>query len=181
MSGSITANRYAEALFQIGNEKNKTNDFQEDLNIVKEILERDNQLRDFLKHSGIKREAKKQFLEEVFASLNSDVVNMFKLLVEGRRTENMLPIIEHFNQLVNDLNEVTVAQAHSVRPLSDSEIKELEASFEKRLNKKKVRFEQVIDPSLIGGLKIIVGNRVYDGSAAGRLRRIEQHIKAANK
>lgn len=181
MSESITANRYAEALFQIANEKNILNKLNEELNVVKEVVEHDKQLNTFLKHPGINNEEKKQFIDKVFQGLSIEIVNTFKLLVERRRTEVISSMVDHFNQMFNDARGIAVATVHSVRPLSKVELKALEESFSKRLNKTAVEFEQVIDPSVLGGLKIIVGNRVYDGSAAGKLKRIERRIAAVNK
>lgn len=181
MSESITANRYAEALFQIANEKNILDQLNEDLNIVKEVVEHDDQLNTFLKHPGVGNEKKKQLIDESFKSLGVEVVNTLKLLVERRRTEVVSSMVDHFNQMFNDARGIAVATVHSVRPLSKVEQEALEVSFAKRLNKTAVKFEQVIDPTVIGGLKIMVGNRVYDGSVAGKLKRIERRIAAVNK
>lgn len=181
MSESITANRYADALFQIGNEKNILDQLKNELEVVKEVFEHDKQLNTFLKHPGIDNEKKKQFIDKVFQGLSTEIVNTFKLLVERRRTEIISSMVDHFNQIFNDAKGIAVATVHSIRPLSTVEIKALEDSFSKRLKKTAVKFDQVIDPSVLGGLKIIVGNRVYDGSVAGKLRRIERRIAAVNK
>lgn len=181
MSGSITANRYAEALFQIGNEKNSLDTLSEELNVAKEVFDGNEQLNTFLKHPGINNDKKKQFIDKVFQSFSADLINTFKILVERRRTEIISSMIDHFNQMVNDAKGIAVAKVYSVRSLSKVEIQALEVNFAKRLNKVAVTFENVIDPTVIGGLKIIVGNRVYDGSIAGKLRRIERRIAAVNK
>lgn len=181
MSGSLTANRYAEALFQIGTEKNTSEQLSEELNVVKEVFENNEQLSTFLKHPGINNKKKKQFIDKVFQGLSTDIINTFKLLVERRRTEIISSMIDHYNEMVNDAKGIAVATVYSVRPLSEAEIQALEVSFAKRLNKVAVTFKNVIDPTVIGGLKIMVGNRLYDGSVAGKLRRIERRIAAVNK
>ncbi|APC49744.1 F0F1 ATP synthase subunit delta [Virgibacillus halodenitrificans] len=181
MSEAVVAKRYADALFQIGNEKTTIKQFGEDLLVVKEVFETNESLYTFLKHPRVNNEKKKQFLAEVFQGLHADVVNTLKILVERHRIEITSSIIDHFIQLVNDAKGSAAATVYSVRELSDAERKELEVSFAKRFNKQEIQLENVVDPSLIGGMKIRMGNTIYDGSVSGKLRRIEREIVTANK
>lgn len=181
MSRSIAANRYAEALFGIGKDKGTLEALSKDLIVLKEVYLENEQLDPLLKHPRISRERKNQLIEEAFSGLDRDVINMFKLLIERRRTEMIPFITDHFNRLFNRENNVGAATVYSVRPLTTEELEGLNDSFSKRLNLNKVVFENVIDPTVLGGLKIIIDNRLYDGSASGRLKRLEKRITAVNK
>jgi F-type H+-transporting ATPase subunit delta len=181
MSKSIAARRYAEALFQLGNEKGTLEQLSEELLTVQEVFQKNEQIYTFLKHPRVNNENKKQFLEEAFQGLQADVVNAVKLLVERQRIEITPIIIDHFNQMLNDAKGIAEAKVYSVRELSDSEKDELSRSFAKRIGKKGIKIENIVDPSLLGGLKIRVGNTIYDGSVSSKLNRIERNIVSANK
>ncbi|MEC5424470.1 F0F1 ATP synthase subunit delta [Virgibacillus sp. C22-A2] len=181
MSEAVVAKRYADALFQLGSEKAVLEQFVEELQVVKEVFQTNANLYTFLKHPRVNNAKKKQFLEEVFQGLQTDVVNTLKLLVERHRVEITPSIIDHFLQLVNDAKGIAEATVYSVRELSDSERQELEISFAKRFNKRKIQLTNIVDPSIIGGIKIRMGNSIYDGSVSGKLKRIERNIVTANK
>ncbi|GAB3044911.1 F0F1 ATP synthase subunit delta [Virgibacillus ainsalahensis] len=181
MSEALVAKRYAEALFQLGKEKAVLDQLLEDFRVVKEVFQTNKELITFLKHPRFDNEKKKQFLDEVFQGLGTDVVNTLKILVERHRVEVTPSIIDHLVQLSNDAKGIAEARVYSVRELSDAEKQELETSFAKRLNKVSVSFENVVDPTLVGGVKIRMGNTIYDGSISGKLKRIERDMLTANK
>jgi len=178
------AKRYAEALFQLGNEKDVIDQLVEELRAVREIFIEHEQLDIFLKNPRVSIEQKKQFLEEIFQSIHRDIVNTLKLLVERERTEITPSIIDHFFQMVNDAKGIIEAKVFSVRKLTDDEKNALSKSFVKRFKFNKdhtIKMNNIIDPSLVGGLKIQIGNTIYDGSVSGKLKRIERKIMAANE
>jgi|SRR5690625_4286826 len=180
MSGAV-ARRYAEALFQLGTEKGSIDQLTEELRVIREVFVDNDQLNTFLKHPRMTSVHKKQLIEEVFHNVHRDIVNTLKLLVERERTEITPSIIDHFFQMVNDAKGITEAKVYSVRELTDLEKDALSKSFAKKINKQTIKINNIIDPSLIGGLKIRVGNTVYDGSVSGKLKRIERNIIAASK
>ncbi|WP_188456668.1 F0F1 ATP synthase subunit delta [Virgibacillus oceani] len=173
---SIVAKRYAEALFQLGNEKATLETIVEELRVVKEVFQSNQKLYTFLEHPRVNNEKKKQFLQEVFQGLSTDVINTLKLLVERHRADSIPSIIDHLSQMVNDAKGTAEALVYSVRELSDAEKAELESTFAKRFNKTALKLENVVDPSIIGGVKIRMGNTIYDGSISGKLKRIERNI-----
>ncbi|GAB3789413.1 F0F1 ATP synthase subunit delta [Virgibacillus kimchii] len=181
MSEAVVAKRYADALFQLGNEKAVLDQFMEEFRTVKEVFDTNTNLITFLKHPRVHHAKKIQFLEKAFQGLSADVVNTIKLLVERQRSEIIPSIIDHFIQLVNDAKGIAVATVYSVRELNEAEQKELESSFAKRFTKNAIQFENVVDPTILGGIKIQLGNTIYDGSVSGKLRRMERNIVTANK
>jgi|SRR5690625_54481 len=181
MSEAIAARRYAGALFQIGTEKDTVAELEKELRIVREVFQGNEQLYTFLKHPRINNAKKQQFINEVFQGLQSNVVHTIALLVERGRIEMTPSIIDHFIQMVNDAKGNAEVTVYSVRALSSAEKAELETNFAKRFNKQSIELQNEIDSTLLGGLKIRVGNTIYDGSVQGKLQRIERDIATANK
>lgn len=180
MSETVVSKRYADALFQLGNEKATIDSLLEELRIVVEVFQDNKQLYTFLKHPRVNNEKKKQFLDDVFSGFSNDVVNTLKILVERQRIEIVPSIINQFIQLVNNAKGIAEATVYSVRELSSTEKEELEITFAKRFNKNTIKLENIVEPSLIGGIKIRIGNTIYDGTISGKLQRIERNIVTAN-
>ena len=101
-------------------------------------------------------------------------------MVERHRI-NVIPAIA--DQLVLRMNEakgVAEATVYSVRELSNEEQKQLELTLAKRFNKHAIQLENKLDPSIIGGIRVQMGNTIVDGSIKGKLKRIEREIVTAN-
>ncbi len=181
MSEAIVAKRYAEALFQLGEEKNSTDKFAEELHVIREVFQTDQKLFTFLKHPRINNEQKEQFLKEIFQGLQPDIVHTMIILAQRDRIEITPSMIDHYIQLLNDAKGIAEATVYSVRPLSNPERSALVKNLAKRLNKSTINLQNIVDTSVLGGLKIRVGNTIFDGSLSGKLKRIERNIVTANK
>ncbi|WP_249869323.1 F0F1 ATP synthase subunit delta [Oceanobacillus saliphilus] len=175
------AKRYADALFQLGKEKNTLDELAREFRVVREVFKNNKELSPFLAHPKVDNEKKKQFIAEVFQGSQSDVVNTLKLLVERHRTSAIPFIVEHFIQQVNDAKGIADATVYSVRELTVAEKQQLQTTFAKRMGKAAINLENIVDPSIIGGIKIRVGNTIYDGTVSGKLNRISRRIVSANK
>lgn len=131
-------------------------------------------------HPKVNNEKKKQLVTDVFQGMQADVVNTIKLLVERRRIAAVSSIIENFIQLVNDAKGIADATVYSVRELTDNEKQELQQTFAKRIGKTAIHFKNIVDPSILGGIKIRIGNTIYDGTISRKLDRISRSIVSAN-
>ncbi|HLR61477.1 MAG TPA: F0F1 ATP synthase subunit delta [Lentibacillus sp.] len=176
----VVASRYAEALFQIGNETGKLEQLVEELHVLESIFVENEKLVPFLEHPRVDNEKKKQFINDVFQGFSDDILNTLYLLIERHRIGNVPDIINHFTRMVNDVKGIAEAKVYTVRELSEGEKEQLENTFAKRFNKQAVQLETIVDPSIIGGLKLRIGNTIYDGTISGKLKRIERSIVTAN-
>jgi len=172
--------RYADALFQLGREKNNFHELVTEFETVRNVFQTNQQLNLFLMHPGINSAKKKELISVSFKGLQTDVVNTVKLLIDRHRIAIIPSMIDQFIQLVNDAQGMAEATVYSVRELTAREIHELERVFAKRLNKTVIKINNQVDSSIIGGIKIHVGNTIYDGSVSGKLKRIERNIITAN-
>lgn len=180
MSNQVVAARYADALFQLGDEKNILEEYADNLKVVNEVFKENQQLHSFLNHPSVNGGTKIQMLEKAFSSLHTDILNALKLLAERRRTGIIQEITEHFIQRVNERKGIAEATVYSVRELSEQEQRELKLTFAKRFNKSNVHLINIIDPEILGGIKVQVGNTIFDGSVKGKLKRLERDIVTAN-
>jgi F-type H+-transporting ATPase subunit delta len=68
------------------------------------------------------------------------------------------------------------AKVYSIRPLSEEERASVSSVFAKKVGKQALRIENIIDPSLIGGMRIQIGNQIYDSSISSKLERLQRQL-----
>src|SRR5690625_1336236 len=181
MSNTIVAKRYADALFQLANEKGVAVDIYEQLPVVKEVFETNDQLVALINNPRITITQKMDLINDTFNQVHPFILNTLKLLAQRQRLNSVLAVIDEFVRFFNEANGIAVVNIESVRELSIDEQQNLENMFKKQLNKSKVVIKNEIDPSIIGGIKARVGNTIYDGSIKGKLNRLENQIVSASK
>src|SRR5690625_2302928 len=176
MSEAVVAKRYADALFQLASEKNSVDALLSELDVVKEVFQNNKQFIDFLSHPRINNDEKMKLIDEAFKESDKNVIHTLKILIERNRINIITSIVDAFVEQYNETNEIAAATVYSVRALSDEEKAQIEASLKAQLNKQQVTITEKIDPSLLGGVRIRVGNTIYDGSISGKLNRIKHNI-----
>ncbi|MGM0875085.1 MAG: F0F1 ATP synthase subunit delta [Bacillota bacterium] len=178
MSKGIVAKRYAVALFELAKEQNTIGQIELELLDVKEVFTKNKELIDVLNHPKITNETKKSIIKGSFASVSQQVVNTLLLLVDRHRVDIVIDIVSYFVQKANEIRGTEDAIVYSVRPLTENELTSISTSFAKKIGKTSLRLQNVVDKTLIGGVKLRIGNRIYDGSVSGKLERIERQLVA---
>lgn len=176
MSNSMVAKRYALALFQIAKEQQLLGTVEEELRVVKEVLLYNTDLKAVLKSTKLTNEKKKEILKEAFASLNVYVLNTLMILIDRHRDDQIVEVANQFIELANEEMGIAEAKVYSIRPLSDAEREGLSSTFAAKIGKKSLKIENIVDSDLLGGIKLRIGNRIYDGSLRGKLDRLERKL-----
>ncbi|WP_181346775.1 F0F1 ATP synthase subunit delta [Thalassobacillus sp. CUG 92003] len=179
MSETIVAKRYADALFQLGDEHSQLDQFETELRTLRAVLQDNKKFVTFLKHPRISVDKKKQLISEAFQSFSPVIINTLKLLIDRHREEIFPELAEQFIARMNDAKGIAEADVYSVRELGEEEKKQVSTVFAQKLGKKTLLLNNIVDPSLLGGIKLRVGNRIYDGSVSGKLERIERKLVSA--
>ena len=109
--------------------------------------------------------------------LSDDGRSFLRVLIEADRVSLLPQIAVLFDLLKNDTEHVAKAMIESAFPLSDAQTGELTAALEKRYGKK-VEAMVVVNPSLIGGARITVGDTVLDGSVQAKLESMASQLRA---
>ncbi|MBC7334693.1 MAG: ATP synthase F1 subunit delta [Clostridia bacterium] len=177
MSEARIARRYAQAYFELMAEKGLLDRAEEDLKAVVDLAQEVPEFARLLNHRGIPAAEKKDLLRRLFAAQVSPLTLNFLLLLCDRRREALLPAIHrHFGALVLEARGVVEVEVRAAVSLSEEQIQALQASLS-RVTGRAVHLRQRLEPGLLGGLVVKVGDRVFDGSIAGRLNRLKEHIK----
>lgn len=176
MSNSMVAKRYALALFQLSKEKNLLEQVEEELRVVKEVLINSDDLNAVLESPKVSVAKKKEIIKDSFSKVNPFVMNTLMILIDRHRQDQMVEVADQFLELSNEEQGIAEAKVYSIRPLTQDESEALSTSFAAKVGKKSLRIENIVDPELLGGLKIRIGNRIFDGSLRGKLNRLERKL-----
>lgn len=178
MSGSEVSKPYATALFEIALKRSALNEIEEDLQVVRQVFLAEKQLMNLLLNPKISAEAKKTLIKQSFAGAQEPVLNTLFLMIDRHRAGAIPELAEDFTSLANRVREREDAVVYSVKPLEEKELSALSEVFAKKAGVFSLRIRNEIDPELIGGVKIRIGNRIYDGSISGKLARIKRQLSA---
>lgn len=169
MEGTRAALRYAKASLNLAKEKGLQDKVNEDMILIRDTIAENHDLEVMLKSPVIKSEVKSKALDKIFSKkVNSITMGVINLLIENKRL-NLLPLVaKEFIVIYDFLQGVEVAQVTTAVPLT----KALEEKLLKRINESvdsEVTLKNVVDPSIIGGFVLRIGDKEYDSSVAYRL------------
>ena len=176
MSNSIVAKRYAVALFEIAKEKNNLDAMAEEIRVVKEVFSSNEELNAFLKQPKILLQQKQQVLSGALAGVSQYIKNTIMLMIERHRTDEIAHMAEEFVGLCNEHKSVAEATVYTTRPITDAEREAISSVFAPKVGKNTLRIENIVDRDIIGGMKLRIGNRIFDGTVIGKLNRLERQL-----
>ncbi|THE10973.1 F0F1 ATP synthase subunit delta [Bacillus timonensis] len=178
MSKGIVAKRYAVALFQLASEQNALDQYEEEIRTVNQVFSNSDDFQSVLKNPKLTADKKKAIVTQSFQGFSQMTLNTLYLLIDRHREEIIADVAEEFIALANDRRGIADATVYSVRPLTDSEEAGISSVFARKVGKTSLRIQNIVDPSLIGGVKLRIGNRIFDGSVKGKLERLERQLIA---
>lgn len=170
------ARPYAEAVFRVAQPAR--------LNVWAEILSEMSQVAAvpaFREIAGDPRLSRAQvadtFLAALKTSIDAEARNLVSTLVENGRLALLPEIEQQFRELKNAFESTADAQIVSAFPMSDAQVAELVAALEKKFGRKLIASVSV-DPALIGGVRVTIGDEVLDSSVSARLQHMQTVLAA---
>ncbi|KIL78664.1 ATP synthase delta chain [Bacillus badius] len=176
MSDSVVAKRYALALFEIAKEHQQLQEIGEELQVVKAVFEENKGLLPLLESPKLTIEEKQALVKNAFSEASIYVANLLMLLIERHREGDITAVADAYVNLANEEQGLAEATVESVRPLTEEETHQISIKFAKKVGKQALKINNIVNPQLLGGLKVRIGNRIFDGSLRGKLNRLEQQL-----
>lgn len=176
MSNIVVAKRYAKALFEVAQEKGIISQVEEELKSVVSAIKDHADLQKFLNHPNIGASVKTDLLKQIFEGKVSEPVwNTLRILIDKGREGILSTLVADYVKIANNALGQAHATVYSAFALSEAQVAEISAYFSKLINKT-IRVESVVEPKLLGGIQVRIGDRLYDGSLAGRLDRLAKTL-----
>lgn len=177
MLNKSVARRYAESFFAIAQEQNKIDDYQNELEVVASTIASSSELQGFMAHVLIPPSEKKEVLNKLFGGkIAQTTLNFVNVVVDKRRAPYIGVIFEEYQKMADESRGVLMAEFVSAKEVSQDEMAEVEKALSAATGKT-VRLSLSIEPSLIGGVKVRVGDRVIDASVVKRLDMLKSNLK----
>ena len=155
--------RYALALFSLKRDENKLLESQVEVKELRKLIKENEEFVSLLASHNLDLESRLSIVEKVFASIDEEIKNFIKIIVENNRAKYLLQIFDDFNSLVNEYRGVKEGLVYSAMPLSDKEVDHISKSISE-VEKMPIELRNKVDPTLIGGIKVVINDHVYDGS-----------------
>lgn len=173
MIGSGVARRYARAIFDLARDRGILDRVGDDLRLVAEFAARP-EVRRVLHNPLVPVERKQEsFRAALGERVERPVAELVRLVLRKGREVFIPQIVAEFESLVRQERNVVQAEVTVARPLSEQLREQLQRRLEE-LWGKKVELDLKLDPRIIGGLVLSVGDRRIDGSLRGRLASLRQ-------
>jgi F-type H+-transporting ATPase subunit delta len=171
---------YSRALFEAAKEDDVLDDVHEQLNEFVDALEdEDNRdLRLFFFSPYFSSEEKKDGVDKVVSDADERLVNFLKLVAERHRMPALPRIRREFNSLWREERQLLPVDVTSAVELDEQLVKGIGDRIEEQTGRQ-VELSSRVDPDVIGGLVVRVGNMVMDASVRSRLEQIRKQVTKA--
>jgi F-type H+-transporting ATPase subunit delta len=178
---SSAAKRYAQAVFNLGKERGTLDAWQGDLALLASIVD-DSRIASYLTNPSVAADKKIAAIESAIDNWNvqPETRNLARMLVERDRVGLVPEIRELFDDQVRAEHGIAVAEVTSAERLNEAEQDLIREKLES-LTGKKVQLALRIDPSIIGGIIIRIGDQVIDGSVRNKLEKLRSRLAAGRR
>jgi F-type H+-transporting ATPase subunit delta len=176
MRDSTVAARYAKALFILTERRGESARALEEVKGLREVLKPGSRVGDYLATPQVLLADKRRAVVATLEGRCSHAVVLFvDLLLRKKRLPEFARIVSEFEALVERAQGIVHAQVVSAVPLVDAERERLLAEL-KRVTGKSVRLYPQVEPAVLGGVYVRIGDRVIDRTVKTLLERIEHQL-----
>jgi F-type H+-transporting ATPase subunit delta len=177
---TTAARRYAEAAFQLATRDGTFDTWVADLALVNQLVG-DERVARVIGNPSVPRADREATIDRLFAKRVSPLVlNLVRLLDQRGRLTLLPAVAMELTRLLDAMRGVVAATVTSAAPLEKDEVAEIAARIES-MTGQTVKLATAVDPSLIGGLTVRVGDRMIDASVRGRLERLRDQLVAGTR
>jgi F-type H+-transporting ATPase subunit delta len=170
------ADRYARALMALATTREDLDHFDDQLDAIIALHMKDPSLHRFLSHPKIESVKKKDLVNRVLGPiLSKHVLSLILLMIDKKREHMLIDVARRFSQLADEVRGVEKGIVITAVPLADDLFKKLEDEIQ-RQSLHTIVLERRVDPILIGGAIVKLGNLVFDGSLRSRLQRFRTEM-----
>ena len=176
MATSRAAVRYAKALFETAQEKNVSEQVANDMQAINIAMNDSEELRFFLDNPVVKGEAKKNALDKIFSSLSSESKLLFGLLNSNSRFSLLPQIASKYIALYEESKGIARAYVTTAVPLTEDLKTKVLEKVKQLTSESQIEIINEINPDIIGGFIIRIGDMQYNASVADKLNQLKREL-----
>lgn len=173
---------YAQALIELADEQGQLDAVADEVAQLGNLLHDDADLNTLLETPALSTDERAGLLQRLFDGKVSDVLYKLLQVMNLKGRVNELPaLVASFAELMDDRNGVVAVDAYVAAPMDAATLERVKAELGTALGGKTVKLEEHIDESLIGGLKVKIGDKLVDASVASQLRAMRNKLVEAGR
>jgi ATP synthase F1 delta subunit len=169
---------YARSLFEAAQENGRLDEVREQLGQVADALEGDRDLQIFFFSPYLSSDEKKEGLRRAVTGADPLMENFLELLIENHRMPALLRIRREYERLWEKENQLLPVQITSAVALDEQVVRQIGDRIGEQTGRK-VELSSQVDPDVLGGLVVRVGNTVLDASIRHRLEQLRKQVARA--
>jgi F-type H+-transporting ATPase subunit delta len=173
----LISKTYGDALLEIANEEKKVDLLLEEVTAVMEILKDNPEFSKLMNNPRISVDEKQTVMSNVFEGrISKELMGFFSMIVNKGRYDHIDEILTYFQDEVKKIKGIGVAFVTTPLELSDAQKKNVEKKLLDTAGFKQMEMHYDIDPSLVGGMRIRIGDRVVDSSIHTKILKMQQDM-----
>jgi F-type H+-transporting ATPase subunit delta len=173
------ASVYARSLFEVAQEQKKLDKVRDELGEFADAVNESRELQVFLFSPYFSTKEKVEGLDKAVSGADETTVNFLKLLIEKHRMPVIFRVRAEFDSLWEEENKLLPVQVTSAVELPKSTVKQIGDRIAEQTDRK-VELSSIVDPDILGGIVVRVGNSVLDASIRNRLENFRKQVARAN-
>jgi F-type H+-transporting ATPase subunit delta len=166
---------YGRSLFQVAQEQGKLDELREQLGQFADALDQRRELAVFFFSPYFSSQEKRDALDTLLDGADAIFINFLALLIENHRMPVIFRIRQEYERLWEEENKMLPVQITSAIALDDATTESLGKTIGERAGRK-VALASRVDPDILGGIIIRVGNSILDASIRNRLEQLRRHV-----
>ena len=172
------ASVYARSLFEVAKEQDKLDKVRDEIGEFADALNESRELQVFLFSPYFSTREKSEGLDKAISGADETTVNFLKLLIEKHRTPLLFRVRAELDQLWEEENRLLPVTVTSAVELPKATVKQIGDRIAEQTDRK-VDLSSKVDPDILGGIVVRVGNSVLDASIRNRLENFRKQVAKA--
>lgn len=166
--------RYALALYEVAEKNGKVDEYLGDLREICELIDKDAEFQEVIKQPQISTKQKKRIFINIFkGKIDEELLSFLLILIEKDRILFLKEKLKEMEKIHLDKLNVLQGIVKTTIPLEEYEYNSLVEKLEKKYNKD-IILKKIIDPEILGGIYVRIGNDIIDGTVKTRLEDLKK-------
>lgn len=171
---AVVANRYVKALLELAKSEEEKVIFEKGLKEISNLFTSDENFKKVLLNPRIAGQEKLDLIKEIFSEYKDEeiLINFLDLLIKEERISMIEDISEEYSKVYSSLIKEIKIKIITAMELDKAEIEAIIKKYKELYKADTVKYEVEIDESILGGVKVIIGNKIYDSSVKTQINQM---------
>ncbi len=172
----MVSQEYSKAIYELACTNNIVDEINDNLDAFVSLLDQNPDFIKVLTYPKISKEDKKKTLKDTLINFNDLFITFLYVLIDNNRIDEIKDIKSDYQRRVNESNGIYDVLVYSATKLNDDQLNKTKQSLIKLLNAKSININNMVDESLIGGIKAFYNGKTFDLSVNNKLNSLKNSL-----